>query len=216
MRRFRGWPAEALEFYDGLEAENTKAYWQRHRHEYDTLVREPMEALLTELEPNWGEWRIFRPYRDVRFSVDRSPYKTHIGAVIGDGYIQLGAEGMAAGSGMWEMAPDQLERYRGAVDSPRAGVSLERIVEEVRRLGFETTGRGMLKTTPRGYPRDHPRIALLRYRGLAAWKAWSTGAWLGTHRAKDRIEVFFRASEPLNEWLHGHVGPSRLPDDPRR
>jgi uncharacterized protein (TIGR02453 family) len=212
---FQGWPAEALEFYDGLEAENTKAYWQRHRIEYETLVRAPMEALLAELEPTWGEGKIFRPYRDVRFSADKSPYKTHIGAVIGDGYVQLSAEGLAAGSGMWEMASDQLERYRRAVDGARTGAALERVVRAVDGSGFEAMVHGVLKTAPRGYPKDHPRIELLRYKGLVTWAAWPTGAWLGTRRARDRIETFFRASEPLNRWLAKHVGPSELPDERR-
>jgi uncharacterized protein (TIGR02453 family) len=212
---FRGWPAEALEFYDGLEAENTRAYWLRHKQEYETLVRAPMEALLAELEPTWGEGKIFRPYRDVRFSADKSPYKTHIGAVIGDGYVQLSAEGLAAGSGMWEMASDQLDRYRRAVDAPRSGRALERIVEDVDRAGFEAMGHGVLRSAPRGYPKDHPRIELLRYKGIVTWNAWPTGAWLGTRRAKDRIETFFRASVPLNRWLASHVGPSQQPVEPR-
>ena len=76
MATFKGWPAEALEFFDGLEEENTKAYWQRHKQDYETLVRAPMEALLADLEPKWGEGRIFRPYRDVRFSNGRRPYKS--------------------------------------------------------------------------------------------------------------------------------------------
>ena len=82
---FRGWKAEALEFFDGLEADNSKAYWQAHKTEYETLVRAPMEALLIELEPEWGEGRVFRPYRDVRFSKDKSPYKTSIAAELGGG-----------------------------------------------------------------------------------------------------------------------------------
>ena len=212
---FRGWPAEALEFYDGLEVENTKAYWERHKQEYESLVRAPMEALLAELEPAWGSGKIFRPYRDVRFSADKSPYKAHIGAVVGDGYVQLSAEGLAAGSGMWEMAADQLERYRRAVDAARTGGALERIVDQVHEAGFEAMGHGVLKTAPRGYPKDHPRIELLRYKGLVTWKAWKTGAWLGTRGARERIETFFRASEPLNRWLAKHVGPSELPEERR-
>jgi uncharacterized protein (DUF2461 family) len=97
---FRGWPGEALEFFEGLEAENSKAYWQRSKDVYESAVRLPMEELLAELEPDWGPGRIFRPYRDVRFSADKSPYKTHIGAMVGNGYVQLNADGLAAGSGM--------------------------------------------------------------------------------------------------------------------
>jgi len=208
---FRGWPAEALEFYEGLEADNTKTYWQANKHVYETIVRAPMEELLAELEPEWGEGHIFRPYRDVRFSADRSPYKTHIGAVVGDGYLQLSADGLAAGSGMWEMASDQLERYREAVDDDRRGTELERIVADARSAGLQVMGHETLKTAPRGFPKDHPRIELLRFKGLIAWREWPVGAWLGTRRAKDRIVEFLRLSEPLNGWLHANVGPSTLP-----
>jgi uncharacterized protein (TIGR02453 family) len=207
---FRGWPAEAVEFFEGLEADNSKAYWQRNKGVYETLVRAPMEELITELEPDWGEGRIFRPYRDVRFSADKSPYKTNIGAVIGDGYVQLNADGLAAGAGMWEMAPDQLERYRRAVSEDRSGRKLERVVAKAKADGLEATGHGVLKTAPKGYPKDHPRIELLRYKGLVAWREWPAGAWLGTPRSKDRVVEFLRLAKPLNEWLRIEVGPSTL------
>jgi uncharacterized protein (TIGR02453 family) len=208
---FTGWPAEALEFFDGLEEENTKAFWQRNKGTYETLVRAPMEQLIAELEPRWGEGKIFRPYRDVRFSSDKTPYKTHIGAVVGGGYVQLSAKGLAAGSGMWEMAPDQLERYRQAVADDGSGSRLSAIVADAGALGIEVMGHGVLKTAPKGYPKDHARIELLRYKGLTAWKEWPVGAWLGTSRAKDRVVGFLEASEPLNAWLGSHVGPSALP-----
>ena len=80
---FRGWPVEAIEFFEGLEADNSKTYWQRNKEVYDSMVRVPMEELLAELGPEFGESRIFRPYRDIRFSADKSPYKTNIGATVG-------------------------------------------------------------------------------------------------------------------------------------
>jgi uncharacterized protein (TIGR02453 family) len=207
---FRGWPAEAVEFFEGLEADNSKVYWQRNKGVYETLVRAPMEELIAELEPDWGEGRIFRPYRDVRFSADKSPYKTNIGAIIGDGYVQLTADGLAAGAGMWEMAPDQLDRYRRAVSEDRSGRKLERVVAKAKADGLEATGHGVLKTAPKGYPKDHPRIELLRYKGLVAWREWPAGAWLGTPRSKDRVVEFLRLANPLNEWLRIEVGPSTL------
>ncbi len=203
---FRGWPVEALEFYEALEADNSKAFWQRHKETYETIVRAPMEELLAELAPEWGEGRIFRPYRDVRFSADKSPYKTNIAATIGRRYVQLSANGLAAGAGMWEMAPDQLERYREGVDDERTGAELERIVATIRSTGVEAMGHGVLKTAPKGYPKDHPRIELLRFKGIVAWREWPAGAWLGTKKAKDRVVDLFRAAEPLTAWLSTHVG----------
>ena len=203
---FRGWPVEALEFYEALEADNSKAFWQRHKETYETIVRAPMEDLLAELAPEWGEGRIFRPYRDVRFSADKSPYKTNIAATIGPRYVQLSANGLAAGAGMWEMAPDQLERYREWVDDERAGAELERIVATIRSTGVEAMGHGVLKTAPKGYPKDHQRIELLRFKGIVAWREWPAGAWLGTKKAKDRVVDVFRAAEPLTAWLSTHVG----------
>ena len=209
---FRGWPAEALEFFEGLEADNSKTYWERNRDVYDSMVRAPMENLLEELAPEFGEGRIFRPYRDVRFSPDKSPYKTNIGAVIGDGYIQLTADGLGVGSGMWEMAPDQLERYRVAVSEDRPGGKLVDLVAKASAAGVEVTGHEVLKTAPRGYPKDHPRIELLRCKGLITWREWPAAAWLGTRRAKDRVIEFLRLSKPLNDWLRTHVGPSTQPE----
>jgi uncharacterized protein (TIGR02453 family) len=210
---FRGWPVEALEFFEGLEAENTKAYWERNNHVYQDVVRAPMEELLAELEPTWGPGKIFRPYRDVRFSKDKSPYKTAIGANIGgSGYVQLDARGLAAGSGMWEMAPDQLERYRAAVDKDRSGKALAEVVARVRAEGIDVTGHDELKTAPRGFAKDHPRVDLLRYKGLVAWQEWPAAAWLGTKRAKDRVVGFLERSRPVAEWLQHNVGSSTMPE----
>ncbi len=213
---FRGWKVEALEFFEGLEADNSKAYWQPRKEVYDTIVRAPMEELLAELEPEFGEGRIFRPYRDVRFSRDKSPYKTAIGATIGEGYVQIDARGLAVGSGKWEMASDQLERYREAVVDESSGEELHRIVSAARAKGLDVHGHDVLKTAPKGYPKDHPRIELLRYKGLIAWREWPAGAWLGTKRAKDRIVEFLEQSKPLVGWLQTNVGESTLPDRGRR
>jgi uncharacterized protein (TIGR02453 family) len=209
---FRGWKADALEFYEGLEADNTRTYWQRNREVYDREVLAPMQALLEELEPEFGASRIFRPYRDVRFSADKAPYKTNIGAMIGRGYVQLAADGLSAGCGMWEMAPDQLERYRATVDAERSGAALVSVVADARAKGLEVMGRSELKTAPRGYPKDHPRIELLRFKGLLTWRSWGAGAWLGTKTAKTRVVTFLRESQPLEAWLAEHVGPSTAPE----
>jgi uncharacterized protein (TIGR02453 family) len=207
---FDGWPEEALEFYEGLEADNTKTYWLAHLETYETMVRGPMTELLAELAAGFGPAKIFRPYRDVRFSKDKSPYKTAIAATIGDGYIHLSARGLAAGNGMYAMAPDQLERYRQAVVTDVPGQELERLISSVRGQGIDVHGHETLKKAPRGYPPDHERIDLLRCKGLIAWREWPVAAWLGTAAAKERVTGFLTATQPLADWLAAHVGPSAV------
>ena len=209
---FHGWRVEALEFFEGLEADNSKSYWQANKDVFETQVRAPMEALLEELAPDRGEKRLFRPYRDVRFSADKSPYKTQIAGMVGRGYVQLNADGLAAGCGMWEMASDQLERYRNAVLDDRTGNQLTKQVAKAKAAGLDVMAHDKLKTAPRGYPKDHPRIELLRYKGLVTWRDWPAGKWLATSRAKERVVEFFQDSKPLEAWLRANVGSSNLPE----
>jgi uncharacterized protein (TIGR02453 family) len=212
---FSGWPEEALDFYEGLAADNSKTYWTKHKATYDTAVLGPMSELVDELAPEFGEAKIFRPYRDVRFSTDKAPYKTHIGALVGSGYVQLSAHGLAAGDGMYGMAPDQLDRYRQAVASDRTGGELEDVIAAVEKHGIGVGGRDALKTAPRGYPADHPRIDLLRYKGLVAWKEWPVEPWLETATARDQVTGFLRATRPLSTWLAENVGGSATEDAAR-
>jgi uncharacterized protein (TIGR02453 family) len=203
---FSGWPEEALDFYDGLAADNSKSYWTEHKAVYEQKILRPMADLTEELAAEFGEPKIFRPYRDVRFSSDKSPYKTHIAAVIGHaGYLQLSAEGLGAGAGMWEMNPEQLARYREAVADDGPGSELERIVAELEQDDIAVHGHGVLKSAPRGYPADHPRVALLRYKGVTAWKQWPVEPWLETAAAKDHIIFFLRTTGPLRSWLTTHA-----------
>jgi uncharacterized protein (TIGR02453 family) len=211
---FRGWPVEAVEFYEGLLADNSKAYWQENTDVYERDVRAPMDELVAELAPEFGEGRVFRPYRDVRFSRDKSPYKTAIAASLAaGGYVQMSADGLAAGCGLYMPATDQLERYRRAVADTRSGSALVKLVAELRAAKVDVTAHETLKTAPRGYPKDHPRIELLRQKGLIAWREWPVGAWLGTKKAKDRVVEFLHAAAPLNGWLDKHVGDSELVDN---
>ena len=207
---FRGWPSEALEFYEGLAADNSKTYWTAHQTLYEEGVREPMQELLAALEPEFGPGKIFRPYRDVRFSKDKSPYKTHLGAWLeAGGYVQLSADGLAAGCGMYQLESDQLERYRKAVAGDRTGKQLTDVIAAIEQAGIGVHGHGSLKSAPRGYPKDHPRAELLRHKGLTTWQEWAPAAWLGTAKAQTRLVGFLRTSRPLREWLDDHVGPHR-------
>lgn len=209
---FHGWPAESLEFYEGLEADNSKTYWTEHKAAYEAHVLAPMTELLEELADEFGDGKVFRPYRDVRFSADKTPYKEHIGATLSlGGYVQLSARGLAAGSGYHMMATDQIDRYRKAVFEDRTGEQLRRELGVLEKQGIEIVASDALKTVPRGYPKDHPRVDLLRNKGLIAWQEWPVEAWLETPAAKDRVAGFLRAALPLRDWLDTNVGPSDLP-----
>ena len=208
---FTGWPEEALEFYEGLEADNSRTYWTAHQEIYQQCVLGPMTELVAELAPGFGPGKIFRPHRDLRFSKDKSPYKTAIAAVVGEGYVQLSARGLAAGSGMYGMAPDQLERFRAAVAAEPSGAGLAALVGELTGQGIRVEANERLKTAPRGYPADHERIELLRCKGLIAWQEWAPEPWLGTPQAVQRVAGFLLAARPLRGWLEEHVGESAAP-----
>ena len=202
---------QALDFFEGLEADNSKTYWTANKATYDEAVYAPMAALVEDLEAEFGSGKIFRPYRDVRFSADKTPYKTNIAAVLGEGYVQLTAAGLSAGSGMWMMASDQLARYRAAVADNSTGAELERVIAGITRKKIKVQGHDELKTVPRGYDKDHPRADLLRNKGLVAWQEWPVAPWLSKPAAKDKVAEFFRASRPLAQWLDNHVGESTAP-----
>jgi uncharacterized protein (TIGR02453 family) len=217
---FKGFPPEALDFWAGLEADNSKAYWTAHKDVYEQAVREPMEALV-EACAEFGEFKIFRPYRDVRFSKDKSPYKTHMGAVTeGEGgsvyYVHLSATGLFAASGYYVMASDQLERYRAAVVDDTTGAEVDGLVRALETAGYEVGAHDTLKTAPRGYPKDHPRAPLLRRKGLIAGKAFPPARWLHTKAARDRVVKVWTDAAPLCAWLDKHVGPSSEPPAERR
>lgn len=213
---FRGFPPEAFTFYDGLEADNSKSYWTAHKAQYEEAVRDPMRALTDALGPQWGSFHMFRPHRDVRFAKDKSPYKTAQGAV-GEGeggtqyYVQISAAGLMIASGLYMMAPDQLERCRAAIDASRTGAALERAVEQARADGWDCTPRDPLKTAPRGYAKDHPRIELLRGKGLTTGRMYPPAKWMHTAKARERVEAAWQAAAPVNRWLERHVGPSTTP-----
>ncbi len=203
---FGGWPEGALEFYEGLEADNSKSYWTSNKAVYEDKILRPMTELTEQLAAEFGEPKIFRPYRDIRFSADKTPYKTHIGATIGGtSYVQFSADGLAAGAGMWHMDPEQINRYRAAVAAESTGAELAAIIATIEKADVEVHGHDTLKSAPRGYPPDHPRIVLLRHKGLTTWQHWDPEPWLQTPQAADRVLSFLRTCTGFCSWLTSNV-----------
>lgn len=215
---FTGFPHEAIVFYEGLIANNNRTYWLANKPVFERAIKAPMLALLDDLA-EYGPYHVFRPNKDVRFSKDKAPYKDHIGAYgesqAGAGfYVQFSSTGMIAGSGYYQMATDQLERYRAALDSDVLGGEIAAITDGLRAAGLESTAMSSLKTAPRGFARDHPRIDLLRMKGLVVTRRWKPAKWMETKAVVERVRDTWAAAAPMNIWLDMHVGPSRLaPDD---
>lgn len=217
--RFAGFPEAAVVFYEGLEADNSRPFWTDNKLAYDSSVRAPMQTLLDELEPEFGESKFFRPYRDVRFAKDKTPYKTQAGAVARGSslfglYVQLSADGLYVAGGMWHPLADQVARLRAAIDDNRTGPDLEAILAVLRRSGFDVGGE-RVKATPRGWPADHPRIELLRHKGIVAGRRWVPDDGLHDRRSLHRVRKAWRALAPLNLWLSQHVGPTITPEKRR-
>ncbi len=211
---FTGIPAEGIEFYERLDADNTKAFWQANRATFDEHVRRPMVALCEELV-EYGPFHLFRPHNDLRFSKNKPPYKTHQGAYAesegGAGhYVQVSAHGLMTGVGYYAMATDQLARFRAAVDDDVTGAEIAEIVDRLARR-YSIGAIDELKTAPRGVAKDHPRIALMRRKGLMMSKDFGAPAWLHTRRAVTKVREVWKAGEPMCAWLDRHVGPSTLP-----
>src|SRR6188472_3442900 len=168
---FSGFGKGATGFYDDLEANNTREWWLANKKRYEDEVRRPMEQLLQDVADEFGEAKLFRPNRDTRFAKDKSPYKTNIAAVIylpkgGSVYVSLAAEGLHVGGGSYHLERPQLARLRQAIDDDRTGEEIARIVADLRKAKAEVTAHEAVKTAPRGYTPDHPRIDLLRLGGL--------------------------------------------------
>ncbi len=201
---FTGFPEAALDFYDDLELDNTRSFWEAHRHVYDESVRAPMLALTADLSAEFGPAKVFRPFRDVRFAKDKTPYKNHQGAIVQIApatgyYVEIGSPGVRVGGGYYHAGGPDLGRIRAAIDVEHSGQELERIVRQLEQDGFEIRG-DQLKTSPRGYSVDHPRIDLLRYTSLSLGRGYGFEN-LDTPDLVDRVRADWQALRPLVEWV---------------
>ncbi|MDO9377566.1 MAG: DUF2461 domain-containing protein [Nocardioidaceae bacterium] len=209
MTAFAGVPVDALDFYDDLEQDNSKVFWSAHKERYETSVRGPVAALAAALEPEFGGAKLFRPYRDVRFAKDKTPYKTHQGAFVQTApacglYLEVNAAGLRTGAGWYHAEPDAKRRFRDAVDDDASGAALEALLDEAATHGFEVGG-DRLKTSPRGWDADHPRIGLLRHNTLTLGKVYENPSWLPTAETLERVAADWRAARPLLLWQARHV-----------
>jgi uncharacterized protein (TIGR02453 family) len=201
---FLGWPEDFQRFFIGLELDNSKRYFDANRGLYEKAVKAPMVALIESLEDEFGPGRVFRINRDIRFSKDKSPYKTNIAAYTtsgsNGGYISLDARGLTVASGRYEITPEQLAKYRESVAAEPTGALLSAIMSKLEKAGYKTAGEE-LKRVPAGLAQDHPRAHLLRHKRLYVYKNFGLKPWLGSSAARKYVVNVWTDAKPLNEWL---------------
>jgi uncharacterized protein (TIGR02453 family) len=207
--QFRGWPEAAQRFFIGLELENSKRFFDANRAVYENSVKAPMVALIESLEDDYGPGKVFRPNRDIRFSKDKSPYKTNIAGYAGmggnGGYISLDARGLTVASGRYEFTPEQLTKYRKKVAADSTGAPLAAMVAKLEKAGYGIGGEE-LKRVPAGWPQDHARERLLRRKLLYVYKDFGLKPWLGSAAGRKQVVKVFTDAQPLNDWMKRNVG----------
>lgn len=205
------WPPEAFEFLRELEDHNDRDWFRANRAGYDAHLLAPTLALAETLR-QFGEPRTFRPYNDTRFH-PRPPLKEHLGLAIGMGsaggyYVELSLDGLLVAAGLYRPAPDQLARYRAAINNSRLAERFDAALATAAAGGL-AAAEPVLKRAPRGYPPDHPRIDQLRMKELIAHRRHPLAPWLHEPVCDKRIQHQLEAARPLVEWLAEHVGPAR-------
>jgi uncharacterized protein (TIGR02453 family) len=210
-----GFGPAATQFFEDLEDQNTREFWLAHKAVFEREVREPMAALLDSLPEKYQPFKVFRMNRDIRFSADKSPYKTTHGAAHGlpgaVHYLHLDASGFMVACGSYMMPPDELERYRQAVAEDSSGDELSEILAALRRrrsLRLGPGGAEPLKTAPRGFPRDHPRGDLLRQKGVIAMRTRPGSELQNGTKLRSFVVETFEMCADLTDWLKRFVGDS--------
>lgn len=217
---FQGLPAELFNFLAGLEANNTKEYWEANRETYTECVKRPVDALKDELAAQFGPLKGFRPNRDVRFSKDKSPYKTWVGftttdrAVGGVGsFWQATATGMKFATGAMMLESDQLTRFRDALVDDQSGRQFDQIRKKLAKASM-VVGPGDIpkyKRPPAGYPKEHPRANELLWKGAIVIKSFDLANWMHSREVVDRVIEVWGGAQPLVDWFDHHVGGSTKP-----
>ncbi len=212
FEEFEGFPKKGLKFLRDLSKNNEREWFKANKDVFDEHVKAPLDAFVADVEPEFGTGKVFRIYRDVRFSKNKDPYKTHASAVFErDGlvfYMHIEPTHMFIATGCYQMQKDQLKRFYAAVDDDKSGKALERLVKAAEKEGYEIGGEA-LKNAARGYPRDHVRARFLKHKGLTLSQQWKKpAAWWHTQELGERVVKAWRGGAKLNAWLAEHVGPS--------
>ena len=223
---FRGFDRNAMQFWHELAAEMSRDWFAANKQRYEDVWVLPLTAAVQgvarRLAPIYrplrlGEPRALRIHRDVRFSRDKTPYKTHISAVlrlagkpiaeVGNAalFVELGLDDEYAGVGCYHFDADKLARWRRAVVGA-PGAALLPILARLRKQGYAIGTSRDYQRMPRGFAPDHPRAELLKKRGLSCAFPEIPAGLIHEPAWADWLFRHCRATAPLVIWLHRHIG----------
>lgn len=195
----------SFEFLKSLAENNNREYFTANRAVYEEFIRGPLEVLTAHAQDKYGPGKVMRPNRDVRFSANKSPYRTDASmwaGSVGGVYLNVSSDGIEAGGGLYDPTRDQLARGRVAISgTPLAAASLQKVIAALDKSGYEVAGPS-LKTAPKGYDKEDPNIDLLRLKHYAALRHLPITSSLA------EIEEAWAEVEPLNDWAGTYVGPA--------
>lgn len=228
VETFSGFPEKTVSFLRDLAANNNREWFAAHKAEYETAVLEPAKAFvramgerLRRLSPGIKaeprtDGSLFRLYRDTRFSLDKSPYKTNLGIYFWEGpgprlgcsgyYFHLEPPTLMLGAGLYIIPRPLLERYRRAVADPEYGAELAAIVKKITARPHFTLGGEHYKRVPAGYAAGPETARLLRHAGLYAGTEAPIPAELHSPALIDYCWKRFKPMEPLQRWLTAMIG----------
>jgi uncharacterized protein (TIGR02453 family) len=207
-------PKETVSFLRALKKNNNRPWFTDNKDRYERFVKEPAEIfaelMIVELEQLTGQPhkpKIFRVYRDVRFSKDKTPYNTHvhmtffpIGAKAGVGwFFGLDTEQVTLGGGVFQFGKDELDTYRKRV-AGSDGEELTEILDDLFAKGG-SINEPPLKRVPKPYEEDHPRGGLLKRKGLAVWKDIGAASTATSGNLIEKCDETFAELKPVVDWL---------------
>ena len=228
---FAGFPAETLQFLRDLEAHNEREWFQANKARYErdllgpavdfvTAVGSGLQRTQPEIQIDTrtnGQGVLMRIYRDVRFSKDKSPYKTAVSGVFNDGQgkkmtrpgfgFYLTKNGMELMAGMFGFDKAQLEAFRTAVDDEQSGLGLQAALAEIEaKAAYDIVGEQVVRV-PAGFAAEHPRADLLRYKGLyASPREVLPPALVTSPQLVPAVLVHYEVMAPLYNWLERVMG----------
>jgi uncharacterized protein (TIGR02453 family) len=217
--QFQGFPRETFSFLSDLSSNNRKAWFDANKDRFRRGVEQPVQDFVSVMCARLIhvfrgikhlESKIFRIHRDIRFSQDKTPYKTHIGIRFSEDvskncaapffYVQLEAEKLLFATGQKEFEGEALDRYRTAVMDAETGRVLDTLVNKMRRNGAGLQGE-QLQKIPRGYPADHARADLLRFKGLYIENSLPVTQPVYSPAMVQICLTQFAKGKPLYDWL---------------